>query len=164
MNKNLHKTAAGELADAKMVMAEIEVFLTQGHWRAAARDAYLVALRSSHARILAAGRELPQSHSGVNAIIALLYSDSTFKPATVLSSLEKWKNAGDYGHGALPMPEQAAHAFRTAKAYLERMEKDIGPPEQGGPPLGQGAPAPRFAAKVKEGWRRNHSGRGGIGD
>ena len=155
-NNKMYRTPAEEMAAARVALDDAQFNLEGGRWRVAAKEAYNAALRASHARLLAAGLALPRSHSGVNAEMARLYKMSSFRPAAILSELEGWKAAGDYGHGALPKPQEAAGAVDQARSFLLQIEKDIGRQKDSPPTLG-------FITKAQAAWKRR-DGKGGIGD
>lgn len=93
--------------------------------RVAAREAYTAMLHAAHARIAATGRAVPTTHKGVSIAIGALYRDDAFRAQSILSSVETWKQAADYGKGAAPTFDEAHEAIDVARGFIERMFADI---------------------------------------
>lgn len=117
---------AEQMAMAREYLADAERVLSISS-RLAAREAYAAVLHAANARIAAAGRKVPRTHNGVNAVVGELYRDTGFPGPQTLSDLEQSKLASDYLKGAPATPEQAEHALTSARLFIDRMIADIHP-------------------------------------
>lgn len=112
------------LAETALREAELVVSITP---RMASREAYLSMYLAAHARIAATGQAVPSTHKGVSVLIGQLYKDSGYRAQSLLSKVETWKAAADYGQGNVATLDEAREAIDIARGFLGRMKSDIGP-------------------------------------
>lgn len=115
---------AEELAASFDILADAED-LAGTKPRIAAREAYVAMFRAAQARIAAQDIVVPSTHKGVSLTIASLYRGDSFAAQSELSRAERWKQAGDYGRGALPNVDEAEDAVAAARHFCARMQADI---------------------------------------
>lgn len=118
------KSPADEMKMAEICLSDAKAILPVCS-RVAAREAYLAMLHAAHARIAAAGLEVPTKHKGVSMMIGSLYRESDFKAQARLAEIESWKMASDYGRSAAATSEEAGEAIQKASEFIDRMKADI---------------------------------------
>lgn len=122
-----HKKSAAEsmiLAETALREAELVISITP---RMAAREAYLSMYHAAHARIAATGQAVPSTHKGVSVLIGQLYKGSSYRAQSLLSKVEAWKAAADYGQGNAATLDEAREAIGIARSFLDQMRNDIEP-------------------------------------
>lgn len=122
----IKKNPVSEMEAARKALEDARAILKADVPGVAAERCYNAAFRAAQARIAVAKGDVPSKHKGVNLEIGDIYRDTDFAAQRLLSKLERWKLAADYGEGKLATNEQAAQAIVEAQSMIDRVSADIG--------------------------------------
>lgn len=120
------KDPAEQLRLAAKDLDEAEFSLGHGRTRSAVVFAYYAAFHAAEARIANENRSA-KSHRSVNLLIGEIYKGDGLRPQSTLSQLETRREAVNYGKTVEPDLDEAADSVAKAKAFVARMEQDVGP-------------------------------------